>query len=88
MHDHMLEKIAEERGYDRGFTAGTKHAHDLLNEYINWMKGYMTVLEEEGDCQMELACYNTQLNALEQAKLLIRTGYWDSDDAQTGGTLR
>lgn len=75
----MLEQIAEERGYDRGFTAGTLHAHELLNEYINWIKDYTKVLEEEGDCQRELACYNTQVNALQQAKQLIRSGHWDGD---------
>lgn len=83
MHEEMLEKIAEERGYDRGFTAGTLHAHELLNEYVKWIKDYMRVLEEEGDCQMEIACYNTQLNALQQAKQLIRTGHWDSDTINT-----
>jgi len=84
MHDEMIESIAENRGYDRGFTAGTKHAHDLINQYMDWMKDYMTVLECEGDCQREIACYQTQWNALAQAKLLIRTGHFDSDEATTG----
>jgi len=81
----MIESVAENRGYDRGFTAGTLHAHELIGKYIEWMKEYMTVLECEGDCQREIACYQTQMNALEHAKRVIRTGHWDNDQAQTGG---
>lgn len=84
MHPEMLEDIAENRGYDRGFTAGTLHAHNLIDQYMDWMKDYMRVLEEEGDCQREIACYQTQWNALDQAKLLIRTGHFDSDEAKKG----
>ena len=87
MHPEITEEMAENRGYDRGFTAGTLHAHELLTQYMDWMKEYMTVLECEGDCQREIACYQTQLNALEYAKLLIRKGHWDSDEAKTGGVL-
>lgn len=85
MHPEMIEEIAENRGYDRGFTAGTLHAHNLIGQYMDWMKEYMMVLEDEGDCQREIACYQTQWNALDYAKKVIRTGHWDSDDAQTGG---
>ena len=85
MHPEMIEEIAENRGYDRGFTAGTLHAHNLIGQYMDWMKEYMLVLEAEGDCQREIACYQTQWNALVYAKKVIRTGHWDSDDAQTGG---
>ena len=84
MHDEMIESIAEERGYDRGFTAGTLHAHNLINQYMDWMKDYMTVLEAEGDCEREIACYQTQWNALAHAKLVIRTGHFDNDEATTG----
>ena len=84
MHDEMIESIAEERGYDRGFTAGTLHAHNLINQYMDWMKDYMTVLESEGDCEREIACYQTQWNALAHAKLVIRTGHFDNDEATTG----
>lgn len=84
MHPEMTNDIAESRGYDRGFTAGTLHAHNLINQYMDWMKDYMTVLEAEGDCQQEISCYQTQWNALAQAKLLIRTGHFDSDEATTG----
>jgi len=79
MHDAMLEKIAEDRGYDRGFTAGTKHAHDLIESYIDWIKDYIRVLDDEGDCSFEISCYQTQLNALSHAKYVIRKGYWDDD---------
>lgn len=79
MHESMTEEIAENRGYDRGFTAGTKHAHDLLNNYVDWLKSYRSVLEEEGDCSREVACYQTQINALEHAKMVIRKGHWDDD---------
>ncbi len=80
MHDSMIESIAENKGYDRGFTAGTLHAHELIGKYMDWMNEYVSVLEEEGDCQREIACYQTQLSALKYAKKLIRTGHWDSDD--------
>ena len=43
MHEEMIEQIAEERGYDRGFTAGTKHAHDLISHYIKWVKQLSTI---------------------------------------------
>ena len=84
MHDEMIESIAEERGYDKGFTAGTLHAHNLINQYMDWMKDYMAVLEDEGDCEREIACYQTQWNALAHAKLVIRTGHFDNDEARTG----
>jgi hypothetical protein len=84
MHDEMIESIAENKGYDRGFTAGTLHAHNLIGQYMDWMNEYMTVLEVEGDCQREVSCYRTQWNALNQAKHIIRTGHFDSDEAKTG----
>jgi hypothetical protein len=80
----MIEDIAENRGYDRGFTAGTLHAHELIGQYMDWMKTYMKVLEEEGDCQQEMVCYQTQYNALDYARLLIRVGHFDSDNAKAG----
>lgn len=81
MNEQMLESIAENRGYDKGFTAGTYHAHELLTQYVSWLKDYRCVLEEEGDCQREVACYQTQINALEDAKHLIRKGHWGQDDS-------
>lgn len=80
MHDSMIEQISENRGYDRGFTAGTKHAHDLITQYIDWLKDYRSVLEEEGDCSREVACYQTQINALEHTKTVIRKGHWDGNE--------
>jgi hypothetical protein len=89
MHEEMIEQIAENRGYDRGFTAGTKHAHDLLTNYENWIKDYIKTLEqfedEPDDCLREIACYKTQLGALEYAKMVIRRGHWD-DDTETPPT--
>lgn len=84
MHENVIESIAENRGYDRGFAAGKLHAHNLIGQYMDWMKDYITVLECEGDCQREIACYQTQYNALDYAKLLIRIGHFDSDEAKTG----
>ena len=84
MHPEMANEIAENRGYDRGFTAGTLHAHELINQYMDWMKDYMSVLEDEGDCSREIACYQTQWNALDHAKLIIRTGHFDNDEGKTG----
>jgi len=83
MHEEMLEDLAENRGYDRGFTAGTLHAHELIGEYISWLKGYRSVLEDEGDCQHLVKTTQSQINILEQAKLLIRRGHWDSDEAMS-----
>lgn len=80
MHEHMLEQLAENRGYDRGFTAGTKHAHDLVNNYIDWINNYIKALQEESnDCLREVACYKTQLGALDYVKMVIRKGHWDDD---------
>ena len=80
MHEQMLEQLAENRGYDRGFTAGTKHAHDLLNNYIDWINDYIKTLQgESDDCLREIACYKTQLGALDYAKMVIRKGHWDDD---------
>lgn len=80
MHEEMLEQMAENRGYDRGFTAGTKHAHDLLNNYIDWINDYIKTLQDESDdCLREIACYKTQLGALDYAKMVIRRGHWDDD---------
>jgi len=78
----MIESIAEDRGYDRGFTAGTKHAHDLIGKYIDWIDQYCEVLDDEGDCQREIECYRTQRNSLDHARYIIRKGHWDSDDSK------
>lgn len=78
----MIEQIAEERGYDRGFTAGTKHAHDLLSRYIDWLKELRTVTEDEHGADSSITQvmkYQHQVNALEHAKLTIRKGHWDED---------
>lgn len=82
MHDSMLESIAEDRGYDRGFTAGTKHAHDLLSRYIDWLKGLRSVVEDEHGAVSsvnQVMKYQQQITALEHAKLTIRKGHWDED---------
>ena len=79
MHPQMANDIAESRGYDRGFTGGILHAHNLLSQYIDWLNEYIIVLEEEGDCSHEISCYRTQINALQYAKLTIRKGHWDAD---------
>lgn len=84
MHESMVEDIAENRGYDRGFTAGTKHAHDLLSEYVQWFKDYRAVLEDEGGMEQSVVQYQKHINVLEHAKLLIRKGHWDSDEATAG----
>lgn len=82
MHESMIEDMAEGRGYDRGFTAGTRHAHDLISKYIDWIDEYCIVLEAEGDCQHEIECYRTQRGSLNHAKHVIRKGHWDSDDSK------
>lgn len=82
MHEQMLEELAEGRGYDRGFTAGTVHAHDLLTRYIDWLKGLRSVIEDEHGADSsikQVMKYQHQINALEHAKLTIRKGHWDED---------
>lgn len=81
MNIEMAESIAEERGYDRGFTAGTKHSHDLISQYVAWLKDKRTVIESDNLHGMEydiMTCQK-QINALEYAKRVIRTGHWDDD---------
>lgn len=78
----MLKQIAEERGYDRGFTAGTKHAHELINQYIQWLKQLRAVVEDEHGHDVtahEVMKYQHQVAALDHAKLTIRKGHWDED---------
>lgn len=82
MNEHMLEQIAESRGYDRGFTAGTNHAHGLINNYVDWLKQQRSVLEEECTNQTiinDIQVLQLQINSLEQAKFIIRRGYWEGD---------
>ena len=83
MNEDICAHVYESRGYDRGFTAGTKHAHDLLTEYIDSLKHKRAVTEAEGlhvvgNIHMTMGLQK-QINALEHAKLLIRTGHWDGD---------
>lgn len=78
MHESINEEIAESRGYDRGFTAGTLHAHELLNSYIDNLKYKRSVWEEEGFPRMDaLHAIQTSIQCLEQAKLYIRQGHID-----------
>lgn len=78
----MIEQIAENRGYDRGFTAGTKHAHELISHYAEWVKQLRSVIEVEHGhvvTDSEMMKYQHQATALEHAKLTIRKGYWDEN---------
>lgn len=73
----MLESIAEERGYDRGFTAGTKHAHDLLDQHLTTLKHKRKVMEEECYKYDVLYRLEYEIKLLQDMKLLIRTGHYD-----------
>ena len=75
----MLESIAEERGYDRGFTAGTLHAHNLLDKYLQALKQQRSVYESEYMFESRVHDTQKQINAIEYAKQVIRTGHWDDD---------
>ena len=78
MHDDMIEHIAEERGYDRGFTAGTLHAHELLDKHLSHLKHKRTVAESEGWIRYdEEYTLQTQINLLQDMKLLIRKGHYE-----------
>ena len=74
----MIEQIAEERGYDRGFTAGTLHAHELLNKKLESLKHKRIVAESEGWMRYdEEYLLQHQLKLVEELKLLIRTGHYE-----------
>ena len=78
MHDEMIEQIAEERGYDRGFTAGTLHAHELLDKHLSNLEHKRTVAESEGWIKYdEEYTLQTQINLLQDMKLLIRKGHYE-----------
>lgn len=77
MNEEMLENLAEDRGYDRGFTAGTKHAHDLLDTHLQALKHKRAVLEEDWPRYDEMIAMQWQIQTLEEMKLLIRTGHYD-----------
>lgn len=78
MHENINEEIAESRGYDKGFTAGTLHAHELINTYIDKLKHKRAVWEEEGWPRMDaIYTIQKQVECLEQAKLYIRQGHID-----------
>jgi len=78
MHDEMIEQIAEERGYDRGFTAGTAHAHELLNKYLEGLRHKRVVAESEGWMRYdEDFVLQHQIRLVGDLKLLIRKGHYD-----------
>lgn len=70
--------IQEDLAYDKGFVAGKKHAHDLLTQYAQGLRHKRQVMESEG-----LAKYDTdfhiqsEINLVEELKLLIRVGHYD-----------
>ena len=84
MDETITEHMYESRGYDRGFTAGTLHAHELLNKHIEYIKEWRAVLEEEGDDTKRIINCQLQINALEDAKKIIRLGHWDPDNCFNG----
>ena len=77
---HMLMSTDE---YDRGFTEGANHTHELLSKHIEQLKYQRDVIEDEGTCKGGLMSgvwsIQKQVNALEHAKLVIRKGFWDND---------
>ena len=77
MNEEINAQMHEERGYDRGFTAGTKHAHDLLTQHAEQLKQKRAVLEEDWPRYDELLSIQYQIATIEQMKLLIRTGHYD-----------
>mgnify|MGYP006139290155 FL=1 len=80
MHDEMIRSIAESRGYDRGFTAGTLHAHELLNNYVTFIEQQYAAVEGDDNNQYIKAALSNKINLLIKAKGLIRRGHWDEDD--------
>ena len=79
MHEDITQHVAEQHGYDRGFTAGTLHAHSLLNEYQDNLKYKRSVYEAEGNLSASsMNILNVQINSIDHAKLILRKGTVDS----------
>lgn len=83
MNEDITAHVHEERGYDRGFTAGTKHAHDLLDTHLQVLKQKRAVIEEDWPRMDELISLQHQIHTTEQLKLLIRTGHYDHEQHTT-----
>ena len=83
MDESITEHVYETRGYDRGFTAGKLHAHELLNNYIQHLKQEVVKIEEDWPLMDKLHMLESQIHALDKAKLLIRQGHWTEDIAQS-----
>lgn len=84
MDPEINANMHESRGYDRGFSAGVSHAHELLDTHLTELKHKRQVLESEsGFTGMDdIMLVQTQINTVEQMKLLIRTGYY-ADEFRT-----
>lgn len=84
MNEEINAEVHESRGYDRGFTAGTKHAHDLLDTHLTELKHKRQVLESESGFtgMQDIMQTQLQINTVEQMKLLIRTGHY-ADEFRT-----
>ena len=80
MHEEMIREISESKGYDRGFTAGTKHAHELINNFIGFLEQQYAVVESDDNNQYVKAALSNKINTLVKAKSLIRRGHWDEAD--------
>ena len=78
MDPEINAHVHESRGYDKGFTAGTLHANELLNTHLTNLKHKRSVLESEnGYVGMdEIMNIQIQIKVIEQMKLLIRTGHY------------
>lgn len=80
MHEDISDHVAESRGYDRGFTAGTTHAHELLNKYLTDLKHKRAVAESEGWPRYDQEyALQIQIKLIDELKLLIRKGFYDQD---------
>lgn len=75
MNQDINSHVHEERGYDRGFTAGTKHAHDLLDQHLTRLKHKRAVMEEDWPRMDELMSLQHQIHTTEQLKHIIRLGF-------------
>ena len=80
----MIREIAESKGYDRGFTAGTAHAHELLNKYLTDLKHKRAVAESEGWPRYDQEyALQIQIKLIDELKLLI----YDVQDYMYGHEL-
>jgi hypothetical protein len=79
MHEDITRHVAEGQGYDRGFTAGTRQAHELLTQFQDTLKHKRNAHETQGNLSTSsMNILNVQINSIDHAKLILRKGVVES----------